>query len=144
MKKIRSARISILLTGILVFLGSTLSMSAGTEVITLTKASPEAYPAVTSGAGNWVYTITVTGKVSFLGLNIKNSAPGAADFCSHSALRQPKGSSVVVTDPIPAAAPGACGTDWPDTNGIPLSLVAYIDTADRNARVDIRVDYPDP
>jgi hypothetical protein len=127
---------------ILLFLGSTLSMNAGTFAFTLTKNTPQASLEVTSGAGNWVYTITVTGRVSFLSLNIKNSAPGAADICSHEGLRQPKGTIVVVTDPIPAAAPDACGTDWADTNGTPFSLVAFIETSDKNARADIRVDYP--
>jgi len=100
--------------------------------------------------------VTVTGRVSLLGLAIKNSAPGAADYCSVANLRQPKGNTVIVTepgmglDPIPAAVAYACGNHWTDiimsgdTDNNPLAFLGRIDTADPGARVDIQVDYPNP
>jgi hypothetical protein len=131
---------------ILVFLGSTLPVTAGTCSVVLTKAHQQDFEFcnVTSGPGNWVFTIAVSGKVGQLGFHIKNSTPGAADLCWVTSLRQPKGNIVLVTDPIPAAAPSVCGTDWPDTNGAPLSVFAFSQIGDRNAQVSITVDYPDP
>jgi hypothetical protein len=130
----------------LLFLGSAVSATAGTCTTTLTKNHQEesGFCNVLSGAGNWVFTIAVSGKVGALVFHIKNSTPGAADLCWVTSLRQPKGNIVLVTDPIPAAAPSVCGTDWPDTNGAPLSVFAFSQIGDRNARVDIQVDYPDP
>lgn len=131
---------------ILLFLGSTLPMSAGTCSVQLTKQHQQDsdFCNVISGAGNWVFTIAVSGKVGALVFHIKNSTPGAADLCWVTSLRQPKGNIVLVTDPIPAAAPSVCGTDWPDTNGAPLSVFAFSQIGDRNAQVNITVDYPDP
>jgi hypothetical protein len=130
---------------VLVFLASTLPLSAGTCFIELTRAhQTDDSCNVVSGAGSWVFTIAVSGKVGQLGFHIKNSTPGAADLCWITSLRQPKGNIVLVTDPIPAAATSVCGTEWPDTNGPPLSVHAYSQIGDRNARIGIQVDYPDP
>jgi hypothetical protein len=131
---------------ILVFVGSSRPVLAGTCSVTLTKShqGDSGFCNVTSGAGNWVFTIAVSGKVGQLGFHIKNSTPGAADLCWVTSLRQPKGNIVLVTDPIPASAPSVCGTNWPDTNGAPLSVFAYSQIGDRNAQVSITVDYPDP
>ena len=143
MKKIRLAKVSTLLTGSLLFLSLTLPASAGTFSSTLTKITPQADVPVTSGYGNWTFTYTVKGRVSFLSMNIKNHAPGAADFCWHSGLRQPSGTNTVTTDPIPAAGVQACGRNWFDPDD-QLWSVAYIDTADPKASVDVTVVYPDP
>ena len=145
MKRIRSAKVSILLAGALLFFGFVLPTNAGTlPVITLTKANPQVNVDVTSGAGDWVFTYVVTGKVSFLSLNIKNN-PGAGDVCAHTDVRQPKkGLGSRTAENLPAAELNACGDQFQDTNGIPLNLQAFIQTADANARVDITVVYPDP
>lgn len=141
--RIRLAAIPILVIGVLSFLGFTLPANAGTFSFTLRKNSPPSEVPVTSGAGDWTFTYTVKGRVSFLNMNIKNHAPGAADFCWHSGVRQPSGTKTVDTGLIPAAGAQACGTNWFDPDPALWSVV-YIDTADPNASVDITVVYPDP
>lgn len=140
-------RLSLFFTAaILVFLGSTLPMNAETLYFELTKSAPQAHFDVTSGPGIWSFHIEVTGKVNSLSFPIKNSAPGAADFCvtGGGLPRNPKGIIDFDTNPIDAAACQACGTTWFDTNGSPLALVGYLQTGDRNARVKIWVTFPDP
>jgi hypothetical protein len=84
----------------------------------------------------------VKGKVSFLGLNIKNNA-GAGDICWHSGTRQPKGTFTILSAPIPAADFNACGDEFTDPD-VGLNLHSYIQTGDSKASVTIDVTYPDP
>lgn len=139
----RSLKISFAVVPLLM-MGFALPAAAGTFSFTLSKNTASAYFPVFSGAGSWTYTYTVKGKVNSLGLNIKNHAPGAADFCSAYGARQPNGSNVVVdTEFIPAAVAQACGWQWPDPDP-ELWLVAYVQTGDSKASVDVTVTYPDP
>jgi hypothetical protein len=134
------------IAAILAFVASTVPLNAETFYFELTKNIPEAHFDVTSGPGIWSFHVEVTGKVNSLSFPIKNSAPGAADFCSAGSgpPRNPKGIIDFDTSPIPEAACQACGTTWFDTNGSALALVGYLQTGDRNARVQVWVTYPDP
>lgn len=150
MRMIRFAKISILLTAILVFLGSTLPMPAGELNFVLNKMVPQAHFDVFSGPGPWSFHIEITGKVNSLSFPIKNSAPGAADFCPVVVVggiappRNPKGTYDWSTNDVPAAVCQVCGSQWFDTNGDALALVAYLQTGDKNASVAITVTFPDP
>lgn len=151
MRSIRSAGVAILVVGVLFCLGfSAPAQAQDPFTITLTKSSPQACgstgdtsPAcnVDSAAGGWSFSISVRGKVSFLGLQIKNN-PGAGDICWHQSFRQPSGTFSVSASNIPAAATNACGDQYRDTNGEPLTVFAYIQTGDANASVSIIVTYP--
>ena len=144
MKRIPFPMVLTLLAGISVFTGSA-PVEAGTlPAITLTRANPQVNVDVTSGAGDWVFTYYVTGKVSFLSFNIKDN-PGAGDICSHTEIRQPKrGPGSRTADNVPVATLNACGGQFEDTNGPPLNLQAFIQTGDDNASVVVTVTYPDP
>ncbi len=149
MRKSLVARISTLLAGVLFCLGSGAPAQAGNFHVTLNKATPQVKVNVLSGAGNWMFFVTVKGKVSVLGRQIKDNDIGAGDICWVSVIRQPKATPPMypfsdTAFDIPAATEDACGTDWPDTNGPKLTLFAYIQTADPKASVDIDVFYPDP
>ena len=101
---------------------------------------------VLSGEGYWNFEYTVVGNVSFLGIQIKNN-PGAGDICFvySDRLSKTKHTNVAFsTNPIviEAAATSACGTQYTDTNGPPLTLFAYIQTGDPNASVTLDVHYP--
>ncbi len=144
MKTIRVAKISILLAGAFLFLGVAFPARAGTCHVTLDKNNTQGNgdcANVTSGAGTWVFTYTVTGKVTSFGRHIKNN-PGAGDICWQSGIRKPKSGGDTAPG-IPAAAQSACGDEFTDTNGDPLTLSAFIQGGS-DARVDITVDYPDP
>lgn len=145
MKMIRFAKISILLGGILVFLGFTVPIGAQTLTpitLQLTKANPSVNVGVCSGAGDWVFTYTVTGRVNLLGLAIKNN-PSAGDFCWGTQVRKPKGIDQEITAVgIRAAALNVCGVQFQDTNGVPLNLNAYLEGVALGGSVDITVDYP--
>jgi uncharacterized membrane protein YphA (DoxX/SURF4 family) len=142
MKTIRLAKISTLLAGILFFLGFAFPAKADTFNVTLTKANPSVNVGVCSGAGDWVFTYTVTGRVNLLGLAIKNN-PSAGDFCWGTQVRKPKGTDQEITAVgIPAAALNVCGVEFQDTNGVPLNLSAYIEGVAPGGSVDINVDYP--
>jgi hypothetical protein len=144
MKRIRFAKISTLLAGILIFLGFAVSADAGEFQVTLNKANPLMHVDVLSGAGDWDFSYTVTGKVSLLGLAIKNN-PSAGDFCWGTQVRKPKGSNQEITaQSIPEAALNACGVQFQDTNGIPLNLDAYVQGADPNGSIVVTVTYPEP
>ena len=141
-----------LLAAILLCSAFSVPAQAGTFTVTLDKNTPKCTAGtsctnvgVMSGAGYWTFDVTVTGKVSQLGLQIKNSAPGAADFCWSFSGRQPSGHFGLTTSPIviPEATSNACGNQWLDSNGPPLSFVAYFQTTDRTAKVVITVTYPD-
>lgn len=141
-----------LLAAILLCSAFSVPAQAGTLTITLDKNTPKCTAGtlctatdVTSGEGFWTFAVTVTGKVNSLGLQIKDSFPGASDFCYSSSVKNPRGTFPVTTPMmIPAAATDACGTQWVDTNGPPFSFVAYIQTSDPKANVVITVTYPDP
>ena len=144
MKGIRFAKISTLLAGILVFLGFTVPADAGEVQVTLNKGNPQVNVDVLSGAGDWVFSYTVTGRVSLLGLAIKNNS-SAGDFCWGTQVRKPKGSDQEITaQSIPEASLNACGVQFQDTNGIPLNLSAYVQGVDPNGSIVITVTYPDP
>lgn len=111
---------------------------------------PDGTPAdarnILSGEGYWNFEYTVVGNVSFLGLQIKNN-PGAGDICFVVGFRQPRGTNVPFsTNPkvVEEAYTSACGTQFMDTNGPPLTLFAYIQTGDANpdAGVTLTVHYP--
>ena len=141
MRTIRVAKIAILLAGILI-LGFGLPMSAQTFSVTLTKANPSVNVGVCSGAGDWVFTYTVTGKANLLGLAIKNN-PSAGDFCWGTQVRKPKGSDQeVMALSIPTAALNACGVQFQDSNGVPLNFNAYLEGVAPGGSVGITVDYP--
>ena len=144
MKKVRLAGLSTPGIAIFLFLGFTGPANAGTCYVELTKSHMDdsGFCNVLSGAGNWVFTYTVTGRVSSFGRHIKNN-PGAGDICWQTSLRQPK-SGMDIAPNIPSATEGVCGLDFTDTNGDPLTIFAFIQTGDAKAKVAIRVDYPDP
>lgn len=149
MKMIRFAKISILLGGILVFLGFTVPIGAQTLTpitLQLTNANPSVKVDVCSGAGDWSVSYFVTGRVNSLSFDIKNDGVGAADFCWGTSVRKPKSGiqKSETAENIPVAEPSACGEEFlPDQNGIPLSFKAYYQTGDANAVVDITV-FPPP
>ena len=142
-----------LLAAILLCSAFSVPAQAGTFTVTLDKNTPKCTSATLCTAtdvtslkeGFWTFSVTVTGRVNSLGLQIKNSFPGAADFCWGFSGNNPKGTFLVTTSPfiIPVATTNACGTQWADTNGDPLSFVAYIKTSDPKAKVVITVTYPD-
>ncbi len=141
---VRLARIPALLTGILLFIGFALPAKAGTCHVTLDKNNTQGNgdcANVLSGAGTWVFTYTVTGKVTSFGRHIKNN-PGAGDICWQSSIRKPKSGGDTAPG-IPAASQDVCGDEFTDTNGDPLTLSAFIQGG-TDAKVDITVDYPDP
>jgi hypothetical protein len=143
MKFIRFAKLSTMLAGLLVF-GPSMPAKAGTCHITLTKNNDQGNgdcTNVASGAGTWVFTYTVTGKVTSFGRHIKNN-PGAGDICWQSSTRKPKSGGDTAPG-IPAASQGACGDEFTDTNGDPLTVFAFIQGSG-DARIDITVDYPEP
>jgi hypothetical protein len=145
MKRIRFAKISTLLAGIVAILGFAIPADAETFQVTLTKASPSKNVSVCSGAGDWAFTYTVTGRVNLLGLAIKNN-PSAGDFCWGTQKRKPKtGDPTITAEGIDAAAFEVCGPDPPqfqDTNGVPLNLSAYLEGVTAGASVDVTVVYP--
>jgi hypothetical protein len=144
MKTIRVANVSTLVAGVLLSVGLTVPAEAGEFQVTLNKANPLVHVDVLSGAGDWDFSYTVTGKVSLLGLAIKNN-PSAGDFCWGAQVRKPKGSNQEITaQSIPEATLNACGVQFQDTNGIPLNLDAYVQGADPNGSIVISVAYPDP
>ena len=126
---------------------SSLDQKCTTVLTTLTKANQqENSPDIYSAAGAWEITITVTGRVSSFGFNIKNN-PGAGDICFHWGQRNPAtGTSTISTSPyvVPAATTGACGNQFKDTNGDPLTLFVNIQTGDSKAAVDVKVTYFNP
>ena len=130
---------------VLSFLGFTTPADAGTLTFTLSKNAATQYANVSSGAGVWMYTYTVRGKVSDLAIDIKNHVPGAADFCpgGHFNQRQPTSGTHNTDLPIPAAVPQACGNTWFDPDPA-LGIVLYLQTGDSKAAVDVTVTYPDP
>jgi hypothetical protein len=148
MRTIRLVKISTLLAGILVFLGFSLPAVAGTCSVTLTKAHPQdsAFCQVISGEGFWTFTYTVSGNVNSLGLQIKNN-PGAGSICwVGGSPRKPRtGDPLISTDPylVPAAETGVCGFDFEDSNGDPLAVAAFIQTAP-GGTLALTVTYPDP
>ncbi|MGH9863271.1 MAG: hypothetical protein ACRD35_07585 [Candidatus Acidiferrales bacterium] len=142
-KKILSAGIPFLVVLALCCAQFAPSAQAGTFRVTLSKGTPQVdTTGIVSGAGQWIFTVAVTGKVSYLVLNIKNNA-GAGDVCWHSSTRQPKGTFTVVSSPVPAADFQTCGNRFADPD-LGLNLQSYIQTGDRNAVVTIDVTYPDP
>ncbi len=144
MRSIRFAKLSTLLAATLIFLGFAVTADAGEIQVTLNKANQLVNVNVLSGAGDWVFTYTVTGRVNLLGLAIKNN-PSAGDFCWGTQVRKPKGSDQEITaQSIPQAALNACGVQFQDTNGIPLSFNAYIQGVDPGGSIAIAVSYPDP
>ena len=143
MKRLSSFRLAAVPLVVLSLLGITLPANAGTFTFTLSKNTANVNTAVLSGAGPWNYNYTVTGRVSSVGLNIKNHAPGAADFCSAYGERQPSGTISYSTDTIPAAGFQVCGVQWVDPDP-ELWLVAYVQTGDNKAKVVVTVTYPDP
>ena len=142
MKNVYKAARQLFAISALTFVGFAVPANAGTFSFTLTKNAAYANHSVLSGAGVWMYTYAVRGKVTNLQINIKNYAPGAADFCSNFDQRQPI-SGTHNTNLIPAADYQACGTQWVDPDR-ELWMVAYLHTADSKAVVDVTVTYPDP
>jgi hypothetical protein len=135
--------IPLLAMAVILYLGFTASAQAGTLSVTLSKATPSLYTDVTSGDGPWSFMVTVTGRVDYLQIHIKNN-PGPGDICFHYAVSKPRSRTFSFqTPPIPEAKVNACGSQYPDTNGEPLSLFTYIKTPDANAQVVISVMYPD-
>jgi len=144
MKSIRFARISTVLAGVLVYVGLTVPASAGTCHISLDRNSTQASgdcASVASGAGTWVFTYTVSGKVTSFGRHIKNN-PGAGDICWQSSVKKPKSGGDTAPG-IPSASTGVCGEDFTDTNGDPLTVFAFMQGGN-DARVDLTVDFPNP
>ena len=144
MATIRFAKTSTLLAGALFFLGVAFPARAGTCHIALDKNDTQGNgdcASVLSGAGTWVFTYTVSGKVTSFGRHIKNN-PGAGDICWQSSIRKPKSGGDMVPG-IPDARQGACGDDFIDTNGDPLTVFAFIQGG-ADAKVNLTVDYPDP
>ena len=133
------------------------AVTYSTFTCTLTRANPQSTNTspnpctadarnILSGEGYWNFEYTVVGNVSFLGLQIKNN-PGAGDICFVIGFRQPRGTNVPFsTNPkvVEEAYTSACGTQFTDTNGPPLTLFAYIQTGDANpdAGVTLTVHYP--
>jgi hypothetical protein len=115
--------------------------------VTLNKAVQSLNVDVTSGAGDWFFVVTVAGKVSQLGRQIKNN-PGAGDICWHSSILKLPSTFSDTAPSIPTAAPYACSPvgapNYTDTNGAPLNLYTYIQTGDSKASVVIDVYYPVP
>jgi hypothetical protein len=144
MKVIRVAKLSILLAVALFLFGLAFPAKAGTCHVTLDKNNTQGNgdcTNVSSGAGTWVFTYTVAGKVTSFGRHIKNN-PGAGDICWLLAIKKPR-SGTDTAPGIPAASQGVCGDDFTDTNGDPLTVSAFIQGG-ADAKVDITVDYPDP
>jgi hypothetical protein len=144
MRLIRFTNLSAVLAAALFLFGLAFPVDAGTCHVTLTKNNDQGNgdcANVTSGAGTWVFTYTVSGKVTSFGRHIKNN-PGAGDICWQSSIRKPK-SGADTAPGIPAASLGVCGDDFTDTNGDPLTVFAFIQGG-TDAKVDITVDYPDP
>lgn len=143
MKKIRLAKVSTLLAGILFFLGFAVPADAGTCYTELKQdhQRDNDFCNVISGEGDWVFIYTVTGRVNDFQLAIKNNT-SAADFCWGFGKRKPT-SGMVTAPNIPAATEGACGDQFPDTNGDPLTVTAVI-VGDAKGKVTISVEYPDP
>ncbi len=144
MKSICVARASALLAGVLFCFGLTVPASAGTCHVSLDKNNTQGNgdcANVTSGAGTWVFTYTVSGKVTSFGRHIKNN-PGAGDICWQSSIRKPKSGGDTAPG-IPEASLGVCGEDFIDTNGDPLTVSAFLQGGS-DAKVDLTVDYPDP
>ena len=144
MRTFRFTKLSTLLAGVLFVFGLAFPAKAGTCHVTLTKNNDQGNgdcADVASGAGTWVFTYTVTGKVTSFGRHIKNN-PGAGDICWQSSIRKPK-SGVDTASGIPAASQGVCGDEFTDTNGDPLTVSAFIQGG-TDGKVVLTVDYPDP
>jgi hypothetical protein len=94
--------------------------------------------------GVWTFEITVRGKVSALGIKIKNN-PGAGDVCWSYYQKSPiSGFTAVETEfdkPIAAASEGICGSQFEDINGDPLTVYAYTQGG-KSANVTIDVFPP--
>jgi hypothetical protein len=150
MRKVLLPSVSVLVVAVLFCLGFSPPAQAQSFTITLTESSPRVCNStgdtspvcnIDSAAGTWSFSAVVTGKVSFLGLQIKNN-PGPGDICDVYGKHQPKGNIMVTFSGVPAAAMNVCGNRFTDTNGEPLALFAYIQTADPSASVTITVTYP--
>jgi len=145
MRKLLVARILTLLAGVLFCLGPSVLAQENPFLITLDKAHPTVKTNVASGAGPWHFVVTVVrGKVNSLGLQIKDDGIGSGDICWLTSFRNPKGQFSFDSKDVPAATVDACGPNFPDENGDPLTLVAGIQTGDAKAVVVIEVTYPDP
>ena len=148
----------VMVAAILICLGYAAPAEAiqySTFTCTLTEANPQSTDTdpnpctadarnIVSGEGPWMIGYTVIGKVSFLGLQIKNN-PGAGDICfvSSDRLSKTKRTSGTFFAPvIEEAATSVCGTQFTDSNGPPLTLFAYIQTVDPGASVTLDVQYP--
>jgi hypothetical protein len=150
MRGVLVPRIAFLVVVVLSCLGFSPPAQAQSFTITLTQSSPRVCNStgdtsppcnVDSAAGDWSFSVMVKGKVSFLGLQIKNN-PGAGDICWVYGKRHPSGNFVVTASAIPTAATNVCGNKFIDSNGEPLALFAYIQTGDASAKVTITVTYP--
>jgi hypothetical protein len=142
MKSMRFAKVSGPLVGALFLLALADSAIAGTCHITLDKNNTQGNGdcgSVLSSAGTWVFTYTVSGKVTSFGRHIKNN-PGAGDICWQSSNKKPKSGGDTAPG-MPQATSGVCGEDFIDTNGDPLTVFAFIQGGS-DARVDLTVDYP--
>ena len=148
----------VVVAAILVCLGFSAPAKAiqySTFTCTLTRANPQSTDTspnpctadagnILSGEGPWTFEYTVVGEVSFLGLQIKNN-PGAGDICFVIGFRQPTGTNIAFsTSPkvIEEATTNACGPQFTDTNGPPLTLFAYIQTGVPGSSLTLDVHYP--
>lgn len=133
----------LLAIAILVLLGTGTAQAPTVLHLSLVGSQAAIQDDVLSAAGDWTFSVKVTGHVSALGLKIKNN-PGAAGVCWSYYKKFPQSGTVVAVD-IPKASLGACGSTnrWPDTNGDPLTVYAYTQGSS-DADVEIDVIYPTP
>lgn len=168
MKRIFAVRVSLLLLTFTLFVAASSALSApgGKQTVYASLRSPSTaqtpppnpsnpfelklmgpQAAVTqdvlSGPGDWTFVITVKGKVSALGIKIKNN-PSAGDVCWSYYQKSPT-SNTTMAFSIPAAIVGVCvdPPQFPDINGDPLTVYAFTQGG-KSADVTISVTYPDP
>ena len=139
-----SPRIALLLTACVALSAPAVAQTTQSFPIHLTPSAPQQMFDILSAAGDWHFVVTVngqTGSVGDVGLSIRDSNPG--DFCFFWAKKRPTGTYFVTASAMPAATVDACGTQYPDTNGDPLVLLAFMQGG-KKADVTITVMYPAP